>query len=299
LLVWDEIHKITPLSAQALTNNYVRWILGLTATVPDPKRDPEKVAIINTYCPVVFVYTLDQGVADGVVADYHLFVIMDSLDNITANIQGGTKAKPFMTTEAKQYNYLDNVAKRTMAMAPGPKKADATKFAILRRMRFIYNLPSKTKLAATLLSKLPDTLRIITFCGSIKQSQELFGENVYNSENKKPNMLDAFKKMLINRIGVVDAVNEGHNIPGLDIGIIVQTNSNERSLIQRMGRVVRFREGHKAILFVLCTQGTQDEHWVRKATSDLDSTKITYLHSREIYSGNFIQFLPENMLKKS
>jgi superfamily II DNA or RNA helicase len=290
LVVLDEIHHMTERVEQLFYNNLMHRVLGLSATPPDAKRDPIKYSLINQYAPVIFQYTLEQGVEDGVVADFEIVVVMEGLDNIKKNIKGGTAKAPFMTTEAKQYEFLDRVVKRSMAMPDGPRKSDAIKFSQLRRTRFIYDLPSKTALAKALLEKLPPDDRIITFCGGIEQSRELFGEEVYNSKDKKLNKLEEFKKNLdMKRLGVVNAVDEGHNIPDLDMAVLVQINSNSRTLVQRLGRVVRYREGHKALVFLLCAQGTQDEHWVKKALAEFNPARIKHIHSREIYTGSFFE----------
>lgn len=289
LVILDEVHHITERSGVLFTNNRIHRTLGLSATPPNAKADWTKHEIISTFCPVVFVYSLDQGVRDGVVADYEIVVVVEPLDNINKTIQGGTAKAPFMTTEYKQYEYLSNVVKKTQAMPQGPHKVNAMKFAMLRRTRFVYDLPSKTALAKEVLKRLPEDARIITFCGGIEQSRELFGEDVYNSKDKRLGKLQEFKDLKIKRLGVVNAVDEGHNIPGLDIALIVQTNSSDRTIIQRLGRILRHRPGHKGLAVILCSQGTQDESWIKKALLDLDPQKITYIPSREIYTGKFFE----------
>lgn len=290
LVVFDEVHHLTELTSMLFQMNLVEYTLGLSATPPREKRDFAKYQIIQQYAPVIFEYKLDQGVEDGVVADFEIVVIVDALDSVSKNIQGGTKKNPFMTTEAKQYDFLDRVVKRTMAMADGPTKSNAIKFSLLRRTRFIYNLPSKTRLAKELIKRIPDNLRYIVFCGGIEQSRDIMGTNVYNSKDKHPNMLDKFKEdMDMKGIGVVNAVDEGHNIPMVDLAIIVQTNSNDRTMVQRLGRIVRIRPGHKAKAFILCTQQTQDEQWVKKALAEFPHAKIKVIRSNQIYTEDLFE----------
>lgn len=287
LVIFDEVHHLTDRSGMIFTNNLMNYVLGLSATPPHAKNDPFKHALIRQFCPVVFIYSLDQGVEDGVIADYEIIVIIEPLDNINKVIPGGTKAKPFLTTEYAQYNHLSAIVKRAQSMPQGPHKENALKFSMLKRTRFVYDLPSKTALAKVLLSKLPAEARILTFCGGIEQSRELFGQDVYNSKDKKLDKLQHFKDLKIKRLGVVNAVDEGHNIPELDIAVIVQANSSNRTIVQRIGRVLRQREGHKGLIFILCSQGTQDESWIKKALEEFDSQKVTYIPSREIYTGQF------------
>jgi len=290
LVVFDEIHHLTELSYGFMINNRVHRTLGLSATIPTAKADIDKHLIISAVAPLCFVYTLEQGVADGVVSDFDVLIIMEPMDNINKVIKGGTKAKPFLTTEAAQYRYLDETVKRTLMMPDSGRKADAIKFATLRRSRFIYNLPSKTRLARDLIQILPPDLRMLFFCGSIDQSRELFGEDVYNSKDKKLDMLAKFKEdMAIKKLGVVNAVDEGHNIPEVDWAVVVQASSVGRRMVQRIGRVVRYREGHKALVIALCAQGTQDESWIKKSFEGIGEHRITRVPSREIYKPGFFE----------
>ncbi|WP_372341155.1 DEAD/DEAH box helicase, partial [Escherichia coli] len=129
LVILDEVHRLTDMSAAAfketgediltefMAENLAEAVMGLTATVPDPKRDPDKARIIAQIAPVVFTYSLDQGVEDGMIADYKIRVIQSVLDNSTKNIKGGTKQKPFLTTEAAQYEYLEKQIRKWRAQA--------------------------------------------------------------------------------------------------------------------------------------------------------------------------------------
>ena len=70
---------------------------------------------------------------------------------------------------------------------------------------------------------------------------------------------------------------EGHNFPGVDSGIIGQLNSKEKDLVQRIGRLIRFRPGHEAHLYIVISESTQDEKWLENATENLDQSKIEYV----------------------
>jgi superfamily II DNA or RNA helicase len=70
---------------------------------------------------------------------------------------------------------------------------------------------------------------------------------------------------------------EGHNFPGIDSGIVGQLNSKEKDLVQRIGRLIRFRPGHEAHLYIVVAEGTQDAKWVETAVENLDQSKIEYV----------------------
>lgn len=284
LVIFDEIHWITPLSSTFFENNKIHAVMGLTATAPNHNRDPEKYDIIKKYAPIIFSYSLDQGVEDGVIADFEINVVMIPLDHVTKNIPAGTKAKPFMTTEAAHYEWLCGSIKKLYVlqkMNGDPNIEKRIMYTTLKRTRFIYNLPSKTAFAKKLMEHVISDKRTLIFCGSIEQSRTLCGTEVYNSKDNSNGKFEEFKSGKGTFLGVVNAANEGHNIADLDQAIIVQVNSNERHLVQRIGRTVRVREGHKAVAWVLCSQGTMDENWVEKSLANIDRSKIRYWSHKE------------------
>lgn len=300
LVILDEVHRLTDLAAEAFkTNqpdalttffaeNLADAVLGLTATVPDAKRDPEKSRIITQIAPVVFTYSLDQGVADGMIADYEIRIIETQLDNTKKTIAAGTKTKPFMTTEAGQYEYLEkNIRKnRALAYNSSSSKAKASfdrlaMFATMARNRFLYNLPSKTELAAKCIKQFSAGRRTLVFAGSINQCNQLLGDNVYHSKSGSE-AFDKFNAGEIDMLGVVNAANEGINFSHLDQALIIQVDSNERNLVQRVGRCLRLRDGHKAIIYIICVQNTADERWLEKSLKGFDANKVVYYSSKSI-----------------
>lgn len=153
---------------------------------------------------------------------------------------------------------------------------------IMYRKNLIENLPSKTALAKVIMNRVcTDEMRSIVFGGSIKQINELCGEFVHHSGIKLKkgdiSQYDMFREEKINLLGVIKALNEGHNLPNVDLAIIVQINSKELDFIQRLGRIIRSRAGHRARMFVIVVQDTVDENWAKSALKSFNPSKITYL----------------------
>lgn len=263
----DECHNITENNSAKLSN-YAGKLLCLTATPPeeDIKKD---ILYKELKCKVVMHIPLDEGVKLGIVSPYNITVIEGFLDSTNKNIETGSKTKKWKSTEFDIYRYKSEVIRKmTFSRKPVPK------FMYLDRMRFVYNLPSKTINAKKVLDAIPKEERTLIFCGSIKQAEELC-ENSWHSQSTKDN-LKLFKEGKINRLSAVKILNEGENIPNVDNIFIVQLDSRARNLIQRIGRGVRFREGHTANIYILIAMQTQDENWLKKATEDLDSSNIKY-----------------------
>lgn len=245
-------------------------ILYLSATTPT---DPNKVGLMYRLgIPTVYTLTLDQGVDRGLVAPYRIKVIrvpMDTRNNIAIKYKRKGKEYKFNTSEEKQYKFA------TKRIAEALEANKDAKFQYFNRMRVIYNLKSKKAVAKQLLSQIKDDKRTLVFAQSIDQIEDLT-KCTYHSKTDDTCYND-FINEKINRLGVVMAVNEGTNIPNLDVAAIVQLNSNSKDLIQRIGRIVRYREGHIASIYILVSKDTVDEEWVTKALSSFDSSRIKYV----------------------
>jgi superfamily II DNA or RNA helicase len=273
LVILDEGHNITELASEFFTINNIQRTVLLTAT---PPTDPIKVDILNRLnIRLVYQLTLDDAVRLGFVAPYKITVVTVPLDNVTKNIPGGNKANPFMTTESATYAYWNKRVQSCMGNQTPQGKAKM-KFAILGRMQFIYKIPSKTQVIKFILDKvIPKEDRTIVFCGNIEQAETVC-PTFYHSKSTSV-AYDDFKSEKINRLSCVKAINEGHNFPGVDSGIIGQLNSKEKDLVQRIGRLIRFRPGHEAHLYIVISESTQDEKWLENATENLDQSKIEYV----------------------
>jgi len=49
-----------------------------------------------------------------------------------------------------------------------------------------------------------------------------------------------------------------------------------------MGRIVRWRPNHEAVIWILVVVNTQDEVWWNKCSENLDKQKITFINSKNL-----------------
>jgi ERCC4-related helicase len=78
-------------------------------------------------------------------------------------------------------------------------------------------------------------------------------------------------------------VNEGTNIPNLDEALIIQISAQELHLIQRIGRVIRVREGHLGKIYIICVRGTQDEVWLKSALKGISNIIINEWDEKDFF----------------
>ena len=270
IVILDEAHHLTPLSYTFFLNNKVKDIIALTATLPSDeiKKNLLKSLGLNP----VYTTTLDEAQELDLVAPFKIVVLYTKIDNTTRYIKAGNKAKPFLITEKAQYDYLTRVLNQIKEA--GNIDMDKYKMLLLRRMRLIYNFKSKTSAAKLVLSTLDAKDRTLVFCGSIEQANILCEHKYHSKTNRKD--LEAFMEGKIDRLSCVNALNEGMNISNLDKAVIVQLNSKELNLIQRIGRIIRKRAGHEALIYILCCKDTQDEVWLQESLKNFNKENIEY-----------------------
>jgi superfamily II DNA or RNA helicase len=270
LVVLDEIHKLTIANSVFFSGDWkVFSIMGLTATLPkmdsDDGNDRDKRILIDSMAPSVFIVPLEDAVELELTSDFEIFLMYFDLEQVakTVPVKGG------FTTEAIYYKALSKAVAKSMWA--GNEKF---KFAsIQKRVAFLANLGSKTLLAKEIMEQILPNNRTIIFCGSIEQSKELCGDKIYNSMTDN-SMLKLFQEQKIDYLGVVDALNEGKNVDNLNNALIVKFTSKDLPLIQRIGRIIRFRPGHVGRVIILVAKATVEEKWIKKALIDFDKSRI-------------------------
>ena len=282
LVIMDESHNIIELSYEFFEDNICKKVIALTAT------SPKKLEKLNIFSKLnfrrIFSVNLDEAIELGVVSPYRITVVYTQLNDTLRYIDAGSRAKPFKTTEKNQYNYLTKMINSLQEpeMVDGvqveryisPKEKSMMDMYIRKRMHLINSLRSKEHAAKVILKTIPEEDRYLIFAGSIQQAESLCEYRYHSKTDSKH--LEMFQKGELNRLSCVEALNEGINIPDVDGSIMVQIRRSDIKLIQRIGRNIRFREGHEAHIYIIVCKDTQDEVWFNKASENLDESRIEY-----------------------
>lgn len=276
--VYDECHRLTVHNLERIRDivpNKPR--LGLTATFPKTKfeDETERVELMEALLPPIHTVTTDEAVDLELISDFEVLVLKFNLDLIRLNIPCGTK-KNEMRTEQTQYKKLSK--RLAHAMYSKDPKTAGMKFSIIsKRMNFVYNLPSKTRLSKQVLDSMHvKGKRTVVFAGSIEQANQLCGEFVYHSKSSDKYLIQ-YQNKEIDLIGCVKALNEGKNLTEPDQALIIQVDSVDRNLVQRIGRIIRKRYNNptfKARIVILVALGTADEKWYKSSIIPFQTKRI-------------------------
>lgn len=262
VLVLDECHNLLPNKKEWL-DRFTGNILGMTGTPPKNKNSV-KYKLIDKYCPIVYRYTLDEGVEDSLLNNYRIIIYKTSLDE-KKNIEIKKKDKVWFTSEKASYDYW--TAKIDETVNPFDLK-------IIRvmRMKALMGFPKKERLAAQLMGTISD--KCILFANTHMQAEKLCAHTYHSKNKKSEENLELFNQGIYTKLGCVLQLSEGINIKHLKEAIIMHAYGNERKLPQRLGRTMRLKPNETATIRILCYKDTVDEEWVNTALKDFDQTKI-------------------------
>lgn len=267
IIILDEVHKVTELRSEFFfeNNNSFSKVLAFTATKPD---DEQKIDIFNRLgIKTLYKLSVDDAVEKGVIAPYKLVVVRVPLSE-KLRVRAGSKGKEYLITEHKWYSNLKRVIASIMAEG---KEIPPSLF--MRRANFLYNLKSKIVITKAIIDSHPDD-RILIFSKRKVVAKEI-NKNVYHSTSGKK-ALENFIAKNSRILSVVDSINEGVNIPDVDVIILHQINSIDREFIQKIGRGLRFRKGYTALIYLVVSEDTRDEQWVGKAIQSIGEENISY-----------------------
>ena len=275
LIIVDECHSLSSNQLRILSR-FKGQSLGLSGSISDEtKMVLEDVLGLTT----IYEYSVADAVEDEVISDYKIKIITLPLDTKKKYVPGGSKTKPFNTTEEANYKYLTRQFIQASAVAKKDRSKEGWVKSILgKRARAIYGYQSKIDLCKKLLATIPEDEKVLVFTGLTAND---ICVHRHDSKTEEDN-LTLFKDGDITRVQVVDQVSMGQTIPNLKTIIFHQLKSNSEIMLQKALRACNYEDGNIATLYIFCYDNTQDIKWVNKAISMLDQSKIEYLHYKSI-----------------
>lgn len=310
MLVLDEIHQYTAeVFGQIFDRVSYDQVFGLTATLRD---DDPRTEIIYKKAPVIDTVTMKEALDAGWISPFQVYNLGIDLKGDEEEIYK-TLAKNFNRTFAT-FGHDFSLA---MACVNNPatlrahahrlqwdeKRVQASAFQWMKNMRerkeLLYNLDSKHDLAIKVIDQFPDRM-IITFSQTIDSAERLAGAlgsraEVYHSQvkgrmvNGKKLTAKAAKQHAIDRFAsnhhmntcsvlcTAKAMDQGADIPDVDMVVVVSASSKPLQAIQRYGRSLRAIEGKRTVIVEIYAKGTQDEKWLRSRQKKLPKGVVRWI----------------------
>ena len=295
VVIFDEGHHITERVLEIISAMTISRAFILSATVKPSIRYRLEVAFPGLYS---YRMSMQEAISSDILPNPTIVTIPLSLSTIgeTEHIIKNPKATRTITvpfskrfgctdkkirylipcTEMQYYLDLDSQVEFYK------RKARATGNKIMENLmlhkageRLKWLALKKTAFVAQLLKKLHKE-RVLTFCGSILQTEAL-GSNCIHSKSKlkAKNVLADFNDGKINHITAVAMLDEGQNLTSCRIGIFANINSSDRMQIQRTGRILRHE---KPIIVIPYYVHTREAEIVEEMLKGYDPSLIKTIH---------------------
>ena len=183
-----------------------------------------------------------------------------------------------------KYDAWDNAKSimQDISATPEEKKA-ATQFyrSIRERKKIIDFAENKVEAFREIVLDNPDK-RILAFGGANEFTDTLTDSVIplaqaYHSKRtkkQKDSALDNFREGKINVLCSTKALNQGFDVPDANMGIICGITSKSLSMIQRVGRLIRFQKDKTGEVIILYIKDSQEEKWIKSAVKNLKNVKF-------------------------
>ena len=277
LVVCDEIHLgLSNKYRQFFNNNTYDKILCLTATPPE---EPMYKLHLHSLAPTVYTLTLDECVAMKLVAPYEICCIPLELteeERVEYKKVNNKFVEHKMALDPDAFQFA-KIALSSSSVSYEMKAHAAGFYKTIRERKSIVDRAHNkiAKFKEIVYSNLDK--KIITF-GGLNEFTDMLAESVsplaevYHSKitgKKKKEALRRFREGEVDVLCSTKALNQGFDIPNANLGVICGLTSKSLSMIQRVGRLIRYEEGKIGKVYVLYIKDSQEEKWLKNAVYDL------------------------------
>lgn len=272
-LIVDECHRAGSFQNSQALRGVHQATLGISAT---PHREYDlgfQEYLIPTLGPIIYVYSYNDAVRDGVIVPFDLVNVAVALEPQEQDAYNSLTRKVALL--------LRRLAKDEPVQ--GPLKN-------LLRQRASVSANARMRLpAAIALTDQHRGIRTLIFHERIQAADSLFAAlrarqhsvTIYHSGigpvTRRDN-LRLYRRGVFTVLVTCRALDEGMNVPETAIGIIASSTASSRQRIQRLGRVLRPAPGKgSATVFTLYATEIEQKRLAKEANVLVGANSITWL----------------------
>lgn len=274
-LIVDEVHHTAAFKYRKALQVQSDWKLGLSATIDGT----EKIDVLKRYLgPIIYTFSLDDALKNGVLPkfDWKLHTVYldvneeNEFKNISKliaylfnNIRFNRKTIEDISDHKQSsmdslYDFIRLVERARYKGIQLPGEWTKLQAAIINRRWIIHKsrpkLDDAIKLASGYLSAKKKTILFamdIDTCEHIAKELIKTDTNVFLVHSRMKgdpyDQIEQFKKAEYGVLIGAKMLDEGIDIPDVEIGINVASSRTRLQLVQRMGRILRKGEGKKPV----------------------------------------------------
>ncbi|HET7478606.1 MAG TPA: DEAD/DEAH box helicase family protein [Rubrobacteraceae bacterium] len=269
LAVYDEVHHLPAPKNSVISKMLLApYSLGLTATPerPDGGHDllPELVG------PVVY-HLSPEDLAGTYLAPYDLIRIPVELTAHERHEYAEAEAiyRDFLKKHHLSVRSPEDWQRFILVAATSHSGGREALLAARRRREIQAGAVRKGATLENLLRRHWDD-RCIVFTKSVEEVYALSrrflipGITFETPARERKEILDRFREGRYRTIIASDVLNEGVDVPDANVAIILAGSASHREYVQRLGRILRPKEGKRATLYELVTTATGEEFTARR-----------------------------------
>ena len=280
IVVCDEIHLgLSPEYRKFFKNNTYDKLLCMTATLPEEQEYQE---LLETISPITYKITLDECVNLGLVAPYEIICVPIKLTDVEqADYKKANNTFVYAKYVLGQFDAFDQAK---FIMGPGKntassqEKAAAAQFyrSIRARKTVVDHADNKIAMLQKIVIKSIGE-KILVFGGSneftnkLADATETFS-TVYHSgktKKQKEKALEDFRSGDKPVLCSTKALNQGFDVADATMAVICGLTSKGLTMIQRVGRIIRYQPNKRGKIICLYVKDSQEEKWLKSSVKTL------------------------------
>lgn len=227
-----------------------------------------------------FDYSIEQAIIDGIISNFHVYVVKVPLGDVDKTITVGNVLGKFRVTEKQNYTYLSELFEQVRIEEKIKPQLRRTKENLARRRAdAIYNGVVKQNVARVIQERISQRMLLFTARTDVADWLSPYS---YHSKNKKEDNLRKFIEGEINTLAVVNMSDMGLTFPDLKLEIVHQLQSNSDTSLQKFLRTCNLEGDKEAVIIVTVYKDTMDESWARQAIEGVPEDKVTWLELEEL-----------------
>lgn len=264
VVVFDEIQRASVRNLETVAKMNFKKFVGLTGTL-----SYKSVQLLNKYkVPIVYKYSTEQAIKDGLVKDYKVYIHMLQADKPLLEIE---RAFAFWQNELTNPNSVYKEA--TVRWKMGKFMTD--------RKEYIYRCPLTINYAKKFLEHKRKE-KVLCFALRTDVADTLC-DAAYHTKSKKEDEFEAFLDSETGHLSTVNCITEGVTIKNLNTVLFQGFDSNTENFQQKFGRsLLQEFTGEYSSIHVICLKGSQQEVWLTKALGDINKNKVSVIEGNSI-----------------
>ncbi|QKR00456.1 DEAD/DEAH box helicase [Metallosphaera tengchongensis] len=268
LIIFDEVHHLPSAGyiniGELMASPYR---LGLTAT---PEREDNRHVLLRDVVGPVLIRLSPSQLAGKYLAEFKTQKIYVELtpqekvvyDDLRAKFSKFLRKRRIVMTGPGDFQKL-------IFMASRDKEAREALLAWHESLRIAVNSQNKIEKLRELLREYSNE-KIIVFTRDVEMAYRVSREflvpavTYLTPKDERREILEKFRQGTYRVIVASNVFDEGVDVPDASVGVILGGYGTSRQMVQRLGRILRKKEGKVATLIEIVTKGTSDHNLSRR-----------------------------------